>query len=204
MVDAGDGTQACRRLTVSEAGQAGIGACDDSPIQRVDFGSRAPFWTEMVNRFAPFEADTAVGHITFQGKGEVSSPAREEAIAHWAQLTYFELSSGRASAAGPTIMSWWLGEIPGRPGYCRHLTVLRYGYAYASETPCAGGQVENTKTGWLETAEWSQLEQWISTKVSLFQDNNYLEGQGQLEMSPADVSALSDWVEKVYGRIAAN
>jgi hypothetical protein len=198
-----NGTLVCQRLTMTAEAQATIGRCDASVMARtLDYPS--PIWPEMLARFAPFEVETADGRIVFQGQGEISSPAWEAAIASWAGNLDNELSSGRASAAGMTVLSGWLGEVPGRPDYCRHLVILKYGDGYASISPCAGGQDESTVTGWLETAEWSQFEHWFTTAAPLFNDNNYLDGQGQAEMSPADIAALSDWAEKVYTQLTGS
>ena len=48
-------------------------------------------------------------------------------------------SSGATSASARTALSWNLGLVAYTPDVCAHLTVLDYGYVYAEQRACEGG-----------------------------------------------------------------
>lgn len=196
-----DNQDECRSLQIMVDGQAMIGPCGavDTPVELS--ANRTDGWAAMVVRFAPFTAESEQGRVVFQGQGQISSPAWEEAIAGWAQFSYNELASGRVSASARTIASWWLGELPEQAGACRHLVVLSHGYAYSNITPCEGGNVESTIGGWLDTAEWDKFHGWLNTYAPLNQDNNYFTGRGSTEMAETEIAELADWSGDVYNRL---
>lgn len=197
-----DGQEECRTLQVTAAGQAALGPCDAAGAA-VELSTAQPGgWAEIVTRFAPFEAETEQGRLVFQGQGDIGGPAWERALATWARLTYNQLAGGRVSASGPTVLSWWLGELPDRPGICRQLVVLNYGYAYHNLTPCEGGQVQESTGGWLETTEWAQFDDWLYQRAPVYQGNDYFSGLGSTEMSQAEITALAGWAELVYTRLS--
>lgn len=188
----------CVGLTLSVDGQARIGPCGavDTPVEFL--ADQPGGWTEILARFAPFEQEIPDGRIVFRGQGQIGSPAWQRAISSWAEFTYAELASGRVSASGRTVMSWWLGELPDQPGLCRHLVVLTHGYTNANITPCAGGQVQDTVIGWIDPAAWDQFDAWLVDRAPVYQDNDYFSGEGTSAMSEADIAALADWAGQVY------
>lgn len=198
---ADDNLAECRRLQLAADGQALLGACGEAGTVVEPFAFQEEQWTDMLNRFAPFERETEQGRLVFRGQGQVSSPAWERALDSWARFTYLESASGRAGAANRTIMSWFLGEVPDQPGACRHLVVLSHGYAYSNITPCEGGDVKETVGGWVETAEWEQLDTWLYNQAPVYQDNNYFSGQSSAEMSEAEVAELARWAKTVYAQV---
>ncbi|HEX9923885.1 MAG TPA: hypothetical protein VGD99_14605, partial [Anaerolineae bacterium] len=188
----------CIGLTLSMDGQARIGLCG-AVDTLVEFLPDQPGgWTEILARFAPFEQETPAGRIAFRGQGQVGSPAWQRAINSWAEFTHGELASGRVSASGRTVMSWFLGELPDQPDLCRHLVVLTHGYAQANITPCAGGQVQDTLSGWIDPAAWDQFDAWLVDRAPVYQDNDYFSGKGAAPMSEAEISMLAGWAEQVY------
>lgn len=196
-----DNQEECSSLQLTAAGQAIIGPCGAADIPAELLAGPGQEWPQLFTRFAPFTLETDQGLVEFKGQGQISSPAWQRAIATWSQFTYNELASGRVSASGRTVMSWFLGELPEQPGSCRHLVVLSYGYAYSNITPCAGGNVQETAGGWLDTSEWEKFDTWLYGRAQLYQDNNYFAGQGQAQMSQADAAALAEWAEAIYTRL---
>lgn len=198
-----DSQGSCQRLRLTGDNQAAVGPCDTEPSP-VEFAAagRPGGWAEIVSRFAPFEQTNGDEWIVFQGQGQLDGPAWQRAVSAWARLTTLELSSGRVSATGATVLSWWLGELPEQPGTCRQLVVMVQGYAYAHLTPCEGGQAELIGSGWLETSEWEPFDAWLYGRAPLYQANNYLDGRGTASMSAAEVADLAVWAETVYARLA--
>ncbi|HRV96733.1 MAG TPA: hypothetical protein P5526_31555 [Anaerolineae bacterium] len=198
-----DGQAECRRLEITPADQALIGSCGEagSPVEFAP--GQTGGWSDLVARLAPFEQTTdSGGRLVFNGQGEIAGPAWQRAIDAWAKTTLLELSSGRVSATGRTIMSWWLGQLADQPDLCRQLVVLDYGYAYANITPCEGGQATETYGGWVEPTLWEQFDGWLYANGQVYQANNYFSGLGQSEMSQAQVAELAQWAEIVYRQLA--
>lgn len=191
----------CHRLLVTKDHQALIGQCDSEQTKVEFVTNRKGGLADMIARFAPFQADTPQGRITFNGEGKIAGPAWERAIISWAQLTYAELASGRVGAANRTVLAWSLGEQSGQPGWCQILLVLVHGYATAGLTPCEGGQIQVLGGDWVDTAEWDQFDIWLYKNAPFYQENNYLDGRGATEMSAEEVAALAEWAEGVYAKL---
>lgn len=196
-----DNQAECRSLRLTADDQAMIGPCGAAGKPVDIFPGQPGGWADMRIRFAPFVTETTQSRVVFQGNGQITSPAWQRAITTWSQFTYSELASGRVSASVRTVLSWWLGEIPDQPGSCRQLVVLTHGYAYSNITPCAGGQVQESVGGWLDTAEWEKFDAWLYTYAPVYQENNYFTGQSTAEMSEAEVANLASWSEGVYTRL---
>lgn len=140
--------------------------------------------------------------LRFPGQAELDSEAWLRAIDAWIEFTYGRQTTGQMGAATRTVMSWWLGELPDRPGHCRHLLVLAYGYAYANVDPCQGGQVVSTAEGWLQTAELDAFDRWLYNRAPLFVGDHYFDGRGTQETTEAEIAEMALWAEQVYSRIA--
>ncbi|MCC9078948.1 hypothetical protein FKZ61_022905 [Litorilinea aerophila] len=199
-----DGEVECRRLELTAAGEAFIGPCDQAGAPVEGSVALTETWTQMVQRFAPFEQQSDGERLVFQGTGTIAGPAWVRAIQSWARTTYQELASGRVSASGRTVMSWWLGEVPEQPGNCRHLVVLAHGYAYHNITPCQGGAVVESHGGWLSDEEWDVFDGWFYSRAPLYQENNYFAGLGNTPMDEAETAALAEWAAQVYARLGAD
>ncbi len=128
--------------------------------------------------------------------------AWQRAIEAWAQLVYGEVSSGQASAAGATAMSWFIDSPAGNGTLCQHLTVLTFGYAYAEIVPCAGGITVQATGGSLTDEELTQLDRWLADNEALSVENNYLSGMGSTPLPADDVAAVETWATALYERLA--
>jgi hypothetical protein len=195
------GEYTCSSLLLAPNNQALIGPCGSAQTPVRLFAHRDREWAEILARFAPFQYNTSREQVTFQGRGQIAGPAWRRAITAWARFSYSELSAGRFSASPRTVLSWWLGEFPGRPDKCAHLTVLDFGYAYAESIPCQGGDVQNSVGAWLETRKWERFDAWLYSRAPVYQGNNYFSGEGAREMTEAEIIELSDWAETVYHKI---
>lgn len=191
----------CHRLRITQDNRVFIGLCagEQTEVEFVAGGEGG--WADMVSRFAPFQSDTPDEHIIFNGRGQIAGPAWERAITTWARFTYAELASGHIGAANRTVLAWNLGEQPDQPGQCRMLIVLAHGYATASLTPCAGGQMQVLAGGWVAPAEWEQFDTWLYSRAPFYQDNSYLDGRGTTAMNAEEAAALAAWAEDVYATL---
>lgn len=191
----------CGRLEIRAGGAASFGPCDGSTTT-TPFA--APYWEEIVARFAPFAVGEGENQLYFQGRGEVDGPAWQRALASWARTTYGELASGRACAACRTILTWSFGPLAEDVERCAILWATDFGYAYRGTLPCEGGQTQVTAEAWLETAEWVQLDTWLRTRAPLTLGDNGETGllaQGSEEMNEAEQAALALWSSDVAARL---
>ncbi len=192
-----EGGTSCGRLALTTAGEATVGTCDAAQT----VAAAAAQWDEILTRFAPFSVESDSEKLTLAGQGEISGEAWQRAVLAWTRDSYGELSSGRVSAAGRTALSWWLGEVDGQPGQCRHLVVLNYGYAYANVDPCQGGENISSVGGWLSDAEMDFFDDLLYNRGESYVDDNYVAGQGQGELSADEVEIVTAWAEGVYNRL---
>jgi hypothetical protein len=198
----GDPTR-CKALWLSAEGQALFGPCEAVETASPLTANQNREWAEILTHFAPLEAHILEEQIIFKGTGEVTGPAWGRAIAAWSRFTYGELVTGGVSASARTVLSWWLGELPDRPGNCAHLVVLVYGYAYARIDPCeGGGEGEIVAEDWLTTEEWAQFDSWLYSRGELYQEQNYFSGLGSQAMTEAEVAELAQQAEAAYTRLA--
>ena len=195
-------TSKCAVLRLGTPIQATLGACDGTATDK-DMGKRTYLdWEYLRDTFAPFTYETVTETITFNGMGLVSGVAEQRAILAWARARHAELSTGQTSATLSTAMSWHLGQDFSRKNVCLHLTVLDYGYAYAEEIMCEGGDVLTTTGNWLTSEELSWFDRWLYERAPLTVDNNYLNGQGTTELSTDEQAAVGQWAANVHARLS--
>ncbi len=116
-----------------------------------------------VNTYAPFEAETAAGHLLFNGTGtQTATPAEERMLAEWAQLAYHEASAGRSGASWGLAFAWH--REGGIAGFCDDLTVYVTGRVYASS--CRGNEPQTLGKARLDAAQLAQLYDWVDTLQS--------------------------------------
>lgn len=188
----------CQRMGIAADGRAWVGRCADTELT----ATGAPFqWEEILARFAPLQVDGDNLKLTFAGEGDLSGPAWERALQAWTEVSYNELRSGRVSASGRTVFSWWLGEVEAQPGVCRHLVVLSHGYAYANLDPCAGGQNVESTGGWIDSAAWEEFDTVLYGFAPYSAENNYLDGRGEATLGAAEAEQLTAWAEQVFEEI---
>ncbi|MEZ4861907.1 MAG: SH3 domain-containing protein [Caldilineaceae bacterium] len=193
----------CAGMSLDNSQQATLVNCDGS-TQVQDLGKRfALDWVEIQTRFAPFTYTTPTEKIAFIGTGTTTGEAWQRAILAWARVTHAELATGRASATGRTVLSWFFAPLAEDPALCTHLTVLNYGYAYAETANCEGGEVVDARGGWLTDSELVQFDQWLYNRAPLYVDNNYLDGQGEEPMNESESTAVAQWASDVWARLWA-
>ena len=189
----------CKSLQVDAKHQMTLGYCGQPPA--VTQAVRQEF-TEMEARLAPFQIKTDQETLVFRGQGTLDSPAWQRAVLAWTHWTFAENFSGHICASCRTVVSWFFGQVPGQADLCTHLTVLDYGYAYAETVPCKGGTVQKQSGGWIDTASWEQLDNWLYSRTNVYKDDNYFLGTGAQEMSDSEVTQLAQWAQGVYDRLA--
>jgi hypothetical protein len=198
------GAEICQSLRLTDQGQLWLGPCKTA-ANDVEFRAfQNQEWPEILDRFAAFDYSEPEERLHFEGRGEVAGPAWQRAIVAWSRFTYLEQAAVYGS--GPetkTVLSWYMGQAPDRPGYCRHLTVLVYGYAYAEFAPCEGsGDLQERVGDWLETAEWEQFDGWLYSRGLTEQGHSYFSGHGTEELTELELANLNDWAAVVYDRLA--
>jgi hypothetical protein len=198
----GDPSQ-CKSLQLLANNRATIGPCSEQGEVNPLPPHLAQEFADLVARFAPFTVETDGDTLLFQGKGSTAGEARQRAILAWTHFAYGELATGRTSASVRSALSWMLGELPDQPGVCEHLNVLVYGYAYADQVPCQGGDVQNSVGDWLTDDELATFDALLYQYAPFYQENNYLAGLGQAEMGEAEAAELAAWAEALYTRLTS-
>jgi len=99
----------CKQLRLLRNADGSRGPCDATtqPVQLA--GKHSQEWAAILSLFAPFELTTPTEHLSFYGSGQMAGAAWQRALVAWMRATYQELEAGRVSAAGNTVLSWWLG-----------------------------------------------------------------------------------------------
>ena len=108
-------------------------------------------------RFAPFEAETPSGWISFRGQGSLKTgPAEQRALAEWARLMLLEAQSGRSTPDQGLALAWH--REGGIAGFCDDLLVYAYGRVQA--TNCKSSPAD-ARTLQLDAAQLEQLFTWL-------------------------------------------
>lgn len=195
-------TSKCAVLRLGTPIQAVLGACDGTAAHK-DMGKRTYLdWEYLRDTYAPFTYETVTETITFNGMGLISGEAGQRAILAWARARHAELATGQTSATISTAMSWHLGQDFSQKNVCLHLTVLNYGYAYAEEIMCEGGDMLTTRGDWLTSEELSWFDKWLYERAPLTVNNNYFAGEGTTAMTEADQAELGQWAANVHARLS--
>ena len=193
-------TSKCATLQMS-GGEATVWDCAGN-FETVKLnGGYLTRWLEIQDRFAAFVVEMPTEMLIFDGMGAEAGAVWQQALLAWARTQYAELFSGKASAAGSTVLAWGLGPTDDTETSCMHLTVLAWGEAYAEQRDCAaGGAVQDVTTGWLTTAEMEQLAAWTTDYAPLFAEQGYVAGAapastGSADAAPAARTPLAELVE---------
>jgi hypothetical protein len=110
--------------------------------------------------YAPFEAETAAGVISFRGEGtQVAAQAEQRMIAEWAKLTKQVAEAGRAGAAWGLALAWH--REGGIAGFCDDLVVHLYGVGTASS--CQLEEPTNPQRIYLNANQLERLYGWVDT-----------------------------------------
>jgi hypothetical protein len=191
----------CASLIVGDGAEATLVACDGTAKTTALGTGAIQEWLQIEARFAPFVYETPTEVLRFAGVGTTGGAVWQRALLAWARARHAELDSGKAGAAGNTAVSWDLGPLADMDQSCRHLTVLAWGYGYAEIRPCAGGDVQELKAGWLETSELEQLDPWLTDRIPLYVDNGYIAGAGNQPINDEEFAAVSQWAADVWQRL---
>ena len=196
----GDIQGACHTLQIGAAGEAAAGVCGDAPTATATLSPGNGEWEAVLAHFGAVDARAYFGRVILAGRGDAAGQVWGEELATWASFTAQEIIAGRTSAAGRTVVAWQLAELADRPGQCRHLIVLAYGFAYANVMPCGGGQAEQLATGWLSDDELATLVTWRMERSRVDDAAGYVDTLGTAPLAAGDVAA---WAAAVYDRLAA-
>lgn len=192
----------CRILTLAPNGEALVGPCGapQAPLRLFDDMNRPKQLEYLLDRFAPFKADTPAGKIDFHGRGqEVAAPVWQRAIAEWSRLVQQELRSGRSGASWGLALAW---QSPtGTDGRCQNLQVEVYGLAYASASRCEGGETQDLGHAWLSTDDLVRLYGWLDRFAPLERQTTsrlVVSGTGTQRANEADADAIDAWAQSQF------
>ncbi len=191
-------------LLLAADGRAAVGPCDAplTPLRLAEENDRPEQLAQLLADFAPFEAETPSGQVSFRGQGEkVASAAWQRAVGAWAQLAQAELESGRSGASWGTALTWQ-AEVTDRAGYCQFLQVEEYGFAFASVARCEGGEPQDLGRGWLTDVELQALDAWLYDSSPLDLPDVAVFGQGTAPMTADEIPVVRAWAEALYARLA--
>lgn len=198
-----DDPSRCATMTIG-GGEATVFDCAGNVATVKLNGGPLSRWLAIQDRFAPFVLETATERLEFTGMGAEAGEVWQEALLDWARTQYAELSTGRASAAGSTILAWNLGPADDAETICMHLTVLAWGEAYAEKRDCSSGDVLEMRTGWLETAAMTHLADWRRDYATLYAEPGYVAGSGAQEAGAEASAALELWIADLWQWLWAN
>jgi hypothetical protein len=129
---------------------------------------------DLVATYAPFEAETAAGIVTFNGQGNTeATPAEQRMIAEWARLVAQEAAAGRSDPAVGVAFVW--DREGGLAGFCDGLTAYITGQLIA--TTCKSGNSERLGQRWMSAEELEQLYAWIDEYAPF----NFLHDDGDVD-----------------------
>ncbi|MDH7488998.1 MAG: hypothetical protein QHH80_05770 [Anaerolineae bacterium] len=194
----------CRLFLVAADGRVAYGPCGAplTPLRLVHEMGRPEQLTDLLARFAPFEAQAADAKLVLVGQGaEQPSLAWQRAMMAWARVAMQEVEYGRGGASWDLAVRWQQA-IPDRAGYCRFLQVDACGYAFASTARCDGGDAAEAGRGWLTTAELERLDGWLYALGTAETDALVFSGRGAAPMTDADRAAVEAWAAAVYERLS--
>lgn len=197
----------CQRVEIS-AWQVNYGACDATlSASRLD-GVRLAEMANTLAAYAPFEAETPSGWISFQGQGSLlAGPAEQRALAEWARLVLLEAQSGRSTADQGLAMAWH--REGGIAGFCDDLLVYAYGAVQATNCKTSPAVARTLQ---LDAAQLEQLFVWLDGYLPI-QDYQtdpatadamtvelLLNGTGSRAASDEEKQALIDFASALYAQ----
>lgn len=150
----------CQQATLGAEGVV-YGLCEGAALKaELVSQERAAEMEDFVATYAPFEAETAAGTLSFQGQGDTEATGVEQRqIAEWARLTAVEASSGQQSVELGLAMLW--RREGGVAGFCDDLLI--YSTGQVRSYSCGGDAIEPTGEGRLSAEELEQLYEWLDT-----------------------------------------
>ncbi|MCC6167024.1 MAG: hypothetical protein IT329_07325 [Caldilineaceae bacterium] len=161
--------------------------------------------------YAPFQADTPAGTITFAGTGTTEATlAEQRMIAEWARLMRLEAESGRSGASWGLAFAWH--RQGGIAGFCDDLTVYVTGLVYATscknQSPTALGQRFLTAEElaqlymWGDTYKQFEMEQSDGAVADAMTTTLIFSGVGEQTADAATQQAISDFAASLFADMA--
>lgn len=100
-----------------------FGACGRSSITSPwPEGGLPAVLLHFLETFAPFEAETPIGKLTFNGSGtQIAAPAEQRAIAEWLKIQFLAAQSGRAEADWGLALTY--RRQGGFAGFCDEMKI---------------------------------------------------------------------------------
>jgi hypothetical protein len=201
----------CQMARIGTEGVA-FGACGGVLMQGyLVSDQRRQQLQEAVATYAPFEADTAAGHVVFQGQGTVeAAPSEQRRLAEWARLVQIEAAGGRSGASYGLAFAWH--REGGIAGFCDDLAVYATGEVYASS--CAGEQAQDLGSRQLTAEELDQVYVWIDSLQPFEIDETdpavadamtirlVFSGIGQNEPTETERQAILDFAAELYAEFS--
>jgi len=119
---------------------------------------RAAELADFVATYAPFEAQTPAGDITFKGQGSTTTgPGDQRMIAEWARLVVSEVSAGGSDPSLGVALSWQ--REGGIAGFCDDLAVYVTGLLHGSS--CRAQTTQKLSDRRMSPRELEQLYGWL-------------------------------------------
>jgi hypothetical protein len=172
---------------------------------------RVEAFTHFIETYAPFEAATPAGTVTFTGQGtNQASPAEQRMIAEWARLAELEAEAGRSGASYGLAFAWH--REGGIAGFCDSLEVYVTGDAYAAS--CAGEAPQDLGGGRLSAEQLEQVYAWMDELQAFEMEHTddaiadamsirlVFSGAGSAEATEDDIQALQDLAAQLFARLS--
>jgi hypothetical protein len=150
----------CQFVQVGSNGVA-FGACGSTLTNRQFSNADRPMeLSDLVSRYAAFQAEAPAGSVTFNGQGiEEVTPEQQRAIVAWAQLAALE-AAGEDDAENPGLVLRWT-RSGGFAGLCDRLEIYESGWAYTR--PCSDQGGEAVSRVFLTGENLQTLYNWVDT-----------------------------------------
>lgn len=161
--------------------------------------------------YAPFEAETAAGHVVFTGEGaQAATPAEQRMIAEWARLVQLEAAGGRSGAGWGLAFAWH--REGGIAGFCDDLAVYVTGQVYASS--CKSSQPVDLGQTRLDAEQLAQVYAWVDTLQPFEVDHTddavadamttrmTFSGAGDQTAGDDEIAAIEDFAAQLYADLS--
>lgn len=196
-----------------QAGQIGTKGVAYGPCMGVMMGGklstpdRAKELNDFVAFYAPFEAQTPAGDITFKGQGSaIARPIEQRMIAEWARLAVTEASTGSADPNLGLALTWH--RKGGIAGFCDDFSAYVTGLTQGSS--CRPQTNAKLKDRHMSMSELEQLYSWLDqyTPFTFHHDDGMaadsmaidldFKGRGKSVANDATQQQIVSFAERLY------
>jgi hypothetical protein len=207
-------TQTAEACATAQIGSQAIafGPCS-GPLMAGQFigEERAADFAYFVETYAPFEAETPAGEVSFAGKGAVEATlAEQRMIAEWARLVALEAAGGHGGASWGLAFTWH--REGGIAGFCDDVTVYVSGEVYLAS--CQHAEPENLGRGRLNADQLEQVYAWLDGLKNFEYEQRdkavadamtlrlVFSGAGTREATEADRQAIIQFAQALVGTMS--